>query len=43
MKVQPVTLPDLADVRAVIYIKKVQPMVAKYPRKAGQIEKNPLI
>ena len=43
VKVQPVTLPDLADVRAVIYIKKVQPMAAKYPRKAGQIEKNPLI
>ena len=42
IKVQPVKLPDLDDIRAVIYIKKVKNTPSKYPRKAGQVEKNPL-
>ncbi|EGO65079.1 16S rRNA (guanine(527)-N(7))-methyltransferase RsmG [Acetonema longum] len=39
---RPVTLPGLPDSRAVIYIKKIKPTVAAYPRRPGQPEKKPL-
>lgn len=38
----PVKLPDMEDVRAVIYIKKQQLSPPQYPRKAGTPEKKPL-
>ena len=41
-QVQPVRLPGLDDVRAVIYVKKTAATAAAYPRKAGTPEKNPL-
>lgn len=41
-EIRPVALPGLADVRAVIYIKKVKPTPAAYPRRAGTPEKKPL-
>lgn len=41
-RVKPVKLPDLEDVRAVIYIKKIKKTPLLYPRKAGTPEKNPL-
>ena len=41
-KIQPVKLPGLDDVRAVIYIKKVKNTPSKYPRKAEKKKKNPL-
>ena len=40
--VQPVSLPGLADKRAVIYIRKVAATPPGYPRKAGTPEKKPL-
>lgn len=40
--IQPVKLPGLEDVRAVIFIKKVHSTPAAYPRKPGQPEKKPL-
>lgn len=40
--IQPVSLPGLADKRAVIYIKKVTTTPSMYPRKAGTPEKKPL-
>jgi len=40
--IQPVKLPGLDDSRAVIYIKKVKPTPAAYPRRPGQPEKKPL-
>ena len=42
MRLVPVKLPGLADVRAVIYIDKKGRTPAVYPRKAGIPEKNPL-
>lgn len=41
-KVRPVALPGLDDSRAIIYIHKVGPTPATYPRKAGTPEKKPL-
>lgn len=41
-EIRPVTLPGLDDVRAVLYIKKVKPTPAAYPRRAGTPEKKPL-
>lgn len=41
-RVKPVTLPNLEDVRAVIYIRKIKKTPFMYPRKAGTPEKNPL-
>lgn len=40
--IRPVSLPGLADKRAVIYIKKVAATPPLYPRKAGTPEKKPL-
>ncbi|CVK18580.1 MULTISPECIES: 16S rRNA (guanine(527)-N(7))-methyltransferase RsmG [Sporomusa] len=40
--IRPVSLPGLADKRAVIYIKKVAATPPSYPRKAGTPEKKPL-
>ncbi|WP_188399264.1 16S rRNA (guanine(527)-N(7))-methyltransferase RsmG [Sporomusa sp. GT1] len=40
--IRPVSLPGLADKRAVIYIKKVAATPLSYPRKAGTPEKKPL-
>lgn len=40
--IRPVSLPGLADKRAVIYIKKVTATPPSYPRKAGTPEKKPL-
>ena len=37
-----VKLPGLDDTRAVLYVKKVRPTPAPYPRKAGTPEKKPL-
>jgi len=42
MRLAPVKLPGLEDVRAVIYIEKKGKTPAAYPRKAGIPEKNPL-
>lgn len=41
-KIVPVKLPGIDDSRAIIYIKKIKPTSALYPRKAGTPEKNPL-
>lgn len=41
-KVIPIKLPELNDVRAVIYIKKIRKTPTIYPRKAGIPEKKPL-
>lgn len=41
-RVQPVKLPGLEDVRAVIYIEKVKPTPKAYPRRPGLPEKKPL-
>lgn len=41
-RIQPVKLPGIDDSRAVIYIKKVKPTIAAYPRRPGLPEKNPL-
>ncbi len=40
--VVPASLPGLDDGRAILYIKKVSPCAAAYPRRAGLPEKNPL-
>ena len=40
--VVPIKLPGLDDIRAVIYIKKIEATPHSYPRKAGTPEKNPL-
>ena len=42
-KIQPVRLPGLDDIRAVLYIKKVKPMSQDFPRRAGIPEKKPLL
>ncbi len=42
LKVKPVKLPGLEDVRAVIYVKKTLETPKTYPRKAGTPEKRPL-
>ncbi len=42
-KIQPVRLPGLDDVRAVLYIKKIRTMSPEFPRRAGIPEKKPLI
>lgn len=42
-KIQPVSLPGLDDVRAVLYIKKIKAMSQEFPRRAGTPEKKPLI
>ncbi len=42
-KVQPVQLPGLEDIRAVLYIRKIKKTAAAYPRKAGLPEKKPLL
>lgn len=41
-EIRPVSLPGLADARAVIYIKKSKPSPKKYPRKPKMAAKNPL-
>lgn len=41
-EVRPVSLPGLADSRAVIYISKLAATPAAYPRRPGQPEKKPL-
>lgn len=42
-KVRPVRLPGLEDVRAVLYLRKVRPTPAGYPRRVGLPEKKPLL
>lgn len=42
VKQEEIALPDLEDKRFIIFIKKKHPTPAKYPRKAGTPEKNPL-
>ncbi len=41
-KIKPVVLPGLEDKRAVLYVRKVKHTAAKYPRKAGTPERQPL-
>ncbi|WP_196593512.1 16S rRNA (guanine(527)-N(7))-methyltransferase RsmG [Pectinatus sottacetonis] len=41
-KVKSVSLPGIEDVRAIIYINKINVTPALYPRKAGTPERNPL-
>jgi 16S rRNA (guanine527-N7)-methyltransferase len=41
-EVKPVSLPGLADSRAVIFVRKVAPTPPAYPRKPGTPEKKPL-
>ncbi len=42
VKIKPVKLPGLDDVRAIIYVHKEKQTPAVYPRKAGTPERNPL-
>lgn len=42
VKVMPIKLPGLDDIRAVIYLQKVNPTPPEYPRRAGTPEKKPL-
>lgn len=41
-EVRPITLPEIDDVRAVVYIRKDKKCPAKYPRKPKMAVKNPL-
>lgn len=41
-EVRPITLPELDDKRAIIYIEKVKETPKKYPRKPKEIKMNPL-
>ena len=41
-KVKPVKLPGIDDVRAIIYVKKMDKTASVYPRKAGMPERKPL-
>lgn len=42
VQVKPITLPTLADKRAVLYVKKTVPTPKKYPRKPKEIKERPL-